>query len=181
MSVIGLTRAVIVVDMINDFVYGKFGSERARGIIPSISRLLETARTKGYLIIFTRDAHKTDDPEMKIWGEHAMKGTSGSEVIPDLNIQKGDHVIEKSTYSSFFNTELDSVLKRHSVDEVIIVGVTTDICVRHTAADAFFRGYKIIIPKECVQTISDEIQEKALDEMRRLYRAEIWDLERVIA
>jgi len=179
--VIDLTRAVIVVDMINDFVYGKFGSERARRIIPSMSRLLEAARAKGYLIIFTRDAHKTADPELKIWGEHAMKGTSGSEVIPDLNIQKGDHVIEKSTYSSFFNTELDSVLKRHGVDEVIIVGVTTDICVRHTAADAFFRGYKVIIPKECVQTISDEIQERALDEMKRLYHAEILDLEQVIA
>ncbi|MDH7508484.1 MAG: isochorismatase family cysteine hydrolase [Methanomassiliicoccales archaeon] len=178
---IALRRAVIVVDMINDFVYGKFGSERARGIIPAISRLLETARAKGYLVIFTRDAHESKDPEMKIWGEHAMKGTSGSEVIQDLKIHKGDHVIEKTTYSSFYNTELDSVLRRHNVDEVIIVGVTTDICVRHTAADAFFRGYKIIIPKECVQTISDEVQERALDEMKRLYRAEIWDLDRVIS
>ncbi|MEM2943626.1 MAG: isochorismatase family cysteine hydrolase [Methanomassiliicoccales archaeon] len=176
-----MKRAIVVVDMINDFVYGKFGSERARGIVSSVSTLVDTARKRGDLIVFTRDAHSSSDPELEIWGDHAMKGTAGSEIIPDLKVKEGDHVIEKTTYSSFFNTNLDEVLKKHGIKEVVIVGVTTDICVRHTAADAFFRGYKIVIPKECVQTISDEIQDRALDEMKRLYKARIEELSKVIS
>ncbi len=176
-----MARAVIVVDMIDDFVYGKFGSERARSVVPCIKKLIESARKKGEPVIYLRDAHKRGDKELGVWGEHAMKGTKGSEIIPELAPQKGDHILEKQTYSSFFGTGLDDILKRHGVEEVVIVGVTTDICVRHTAADAFFKGFDVIIPTDCVQTISDDSQDRALEEMKKLYNAKVVGLDKVIS
>ncbi len=175
-----MERAVLVVDMIHDFVYGKFGSERAQRTIPCAKELIARARAKSVPVIYLRDAHKKGDKELEVWGEHAMRGTTGSEVIPEIAPQKGDYVLEKTRYSSFHETGLDKLLEKLGVKEVIVTGVTTDICVRHTAADAFFRGYRVIVPTECVQTISDEAQCNALDEMKKLYNAEIVSLSKVI-
>jgi nicotinamidase-related amidase len=173
-------RAVLVVDMIHDFIYGKFGSERAKRTIPCIQKLIAEARRKGIPVIYLKDAHKKGDRELDVWGEHAMKGTKGSEIISEITPLKGDYVLEKTRYSSFHETGLDELLDKLGVKEVILTGVTTDICVRHTAADAFFRGYRVTVPSECVQTISDEAQCNALDEMKKLYNAEIVSLSKVI-
>ena len=109
-----------------------------------------------------------------------MKGTKGSEIIPEITPQKGDYVLEKTQYSSFHETGLGGLLNKLGVKEVILAGVTTDICVRHTAADAFFRGYSVTVPSECVEAISDDAQCKALDEMKRLYNAKIEKLNKVM-
>jgi len=175
-----MERAVVVVDMIHDFVYGKFGSERAQRTVPCIKKLLTEARKKGMPVIYLKDAHGKGDKELEVWGEHAMKGTKGSEIIPEITPQKGDYVLEKTRYSSFHETGLDGLLNKLGVKEVILAGVTTDICVRHTAADAFFRGYSVTVPSECVETISDDAQCKALDEMKRLYNAKIEKLDKVM-
>ncbi|MDD1767372.1 MAG: cysteine hydrolase [Methanomassiliicoccales archaeon] len=175
-----MKRAVLVVDMIHDFVYGKFGSERAQRVVPCVKELLARAREKGLPVIYLRDAHKKGDKELEVWGEHAMKGTKGSEIVPEIAPQKGDYVLEKTRYSSFHETGLDKLLDELGVKEVIVAGVTTDICVRHTAADAFFRGYSVTVPTECVQTISDEAQCNALDEMKKLYNAKVVSLSKVI-
>jgi nicotinamidase-related amidase len=175
-----MERAVVVVDMIHDFVYGKFGTDRAQRIVPCIKKLLAQARKKGVPVIYLKDAHGKDDKELEVWGQHAMKGTKGSEIIPEIAPQKGDHVLEKTRYSSFHETGLDELLKKLGVKEVILVGVATDICVRHSAADAFFRGYRITVPSECVETISDDAQCRALDEMKRLYNAKVETLRKVM-
>jgi hypothetical protein len=78
--------------MIHDFVYGKFGSERAQRIVPCVKRLLTEARKNGMPAIFLRDAHRKGDKELEVWGEHAMKGTKGSEIIPEIAPQNGDYV-----------------------------------------------------------------------------------------
>ena len=173
-------KAVIVIDMIHDFVYGKFGSEKAQAVIPCISTLLDHARKNGIPVIYVKDAHTAGDKELEVWGEHAMKGTEGSQIIMELVPKAGDYVLEKSTYSSFRDTGLDALLRELNVDEVVLTGVTTDICVRHSAADAFFRGLEIIIPRGCVNSFSDEIQERALKEMVDLYRARVEELEKVM-
>lgn len=175
-----MTRAVIIVDMINDFVYGKFGGERPQATIPCIKKLLEHSRENDIPVIYLKDAHRESDPEMEVWGEHAMKGTEGSQIIDELKPMEGDYVLEKTQYSSFFETGLTDLLRSLEVEEVIIVGVTTDICVRHTAADAFFRGFRILVPRGCVNTLSDEVQERALQEMENLYKTKVVDLDQVI-
>jgi nicotinamidase-related amidase len=76
--------AVLVNDMLNDFVHGKLRSNRASHIIPKLKALLEAARKKDIPIFYCNDEHEIFDPELKIWGPHAIKFTPGSEVIHEL-------------------------------------------------------------------------------------------------
>jgi len=168
-----MRSAVLVIDMIEDFVNGRLGFENAKKIVPNIAGLLETARTKGVPVIYVCDSHLPGDPEISLWGEHAMAGSPGSKVIRELCPRPGDFMVEKSTYSAFYGTNLDCLLKRLNVDRVILTGVTTDICVLHTAADAFFRGYRIVTVSDCTAAFDEGTHRRALETMRRLYGAEI--------
>jgi len=132
-------EAVVVIDMLEDFVTGALKCERADRIIPNIKKLVETSRKKTIPIIYSSDAHLPTDFELKKWGKHAMKGTRGAEVISQLKPAKEDIVLEKRAYSGFFETGLDSVLRNLKVDTLILTGLHTNMCVRHTAADAFFQ------------------------------------------
>ena len=132
--------AILVIDMLNDFVTGELRCDTAQEIIPSIQKLLNAAREHDLPVIFCNDAHLHCDSELKKWGKHAMKGSKGAEVIPELDPTPNDYIIEKRTYSGFFETGLDLLLRDLHSDTVIITGMHTNICDRHTAADAFFRG-----------------------------------------
>jgi nicotinamidase-related amidase len=167
----GMKEAVLVVDMVNDFVYGKLKTDRAQWIIPNIQRLAAEARRSGRPVIYVNDAHLPTDPEMDVWGEHSMRGTEAAQTIPELAPQPEDQVLEKRTYSAFYETGLDTVLRRLGVDTVVIAGMHTNICDRHTSADAFHRGYKVVIPTDCVQALTDEEHESGLDYLKRIYGA----------
>jgi nicotinamidase-related amidase len=164
----------MVIDMINDFVTGVFKNERAEKIIPDIQRLLNFARENKIPVIYVNDAHLPNvDTEFDVWPQHAVAGTWGAQVVDELKPKKGDFVIEKRRYSAFHGTGLDQLLRELKVDTLILTGVVTDICIQHTAADAFFRGYKIIVPEDCVETIDEQTQKAALDYLKRVYGSEI--------
>ncbi len=175
-----MKKAIIVVDMIHDFVTGKLGSPRAQKIIPNIAALLKKARKQGIPIIYLRDAHTKTDREMSIWGEHAMKGTDASEIVPELKPEKNDIVIEKRWYSGFVDTELSSVLKKLGVDTLIILGVSTDICVQNNVGHAYFSGYKTIVPQDCTASIDEEAHEQAIKYMKNIYGAEITSSDKIL-
>jgi nicotinamidase-related amidase len=118
--------------------------------------------------------------EMDIWGEHAMKGSRGSEIIPELKPLKNDIVIEKKWYSGFVDTELPSVLKKLGIDTLIITGVSTDICVQNNVAHAYFSGYRTIVPLDCTASINEEDMEKSLKYMKHIYGTEIIDSQEVL-
>src|SRR3990170_8631518 len=92
-------RAVIVIDMLEDFVYGALKNKRAKRIIPNIKKLLFYARRKGWTVVYANDAHLPGDPEEKVWGPHAMAGSRGAQVISELKPKRGDYVLGKRTYS----------------------------------------------------------------------------------
>lgn len=167
--------AILVIDMIADFVTAKFGSPEAQRIVPAIEALLARARKQKVPIIYLKDTHEKGDEELKIWGEHAMKGTAGSEIVKELRPGKGDSVVEKRFYSGFAGTNLDAILQRLRVKELILVGVSTDICVQNNAAEAFFRGYRVIVPRDCTASITEEGHQRALEYMQRIYGARIAD------
>jgi nicotinamidase-related amidase len=164
--------ALIVDDILQDFVYGKLKSEKARAIIPNTKLLITTARRAKVPVIYVCDAHLSSDPEIKLWGPHAMKGTAGARVVHELKPTASDYVLEKRVYSSFHDTGLDLLLRDLKVDNVVIVGLYTDICVRHSAADAFYRGYKITIPKDCVESLAGANNED-IEYLRKIYNAKI--------
>jgi nicotinamidase-related amidase len=165
--------ALIVDDILHDFVYGKLKSKRAAAIIPKTKLLISAARRAKVPVIYVCDAHLSSDPEIKLWGPHAMKGTRGARVVDELKPKKGDYVLEKRVYSSFHDTGLDLLLRNLRISSIVIVGLYTDICVRHSAADAFYRGYKITIPRDCVESLAEGENDKGLEYLRRLYNARI--------
>ncbi len=175
-----MKKALIVVDMINDFVTGKLGSERAQKIVPNVAALIKRARKQGIPIVYLRDAHTKADREMDIWGEHAMKGTEASEIIPELKPEKNDIVIEKRWYSGFVDTKLSDVLKKLGADTLIFTGVSTDICVQNNVGDAYFLGYKTIVPSDCVASIEEEAHEQSLKYMKNIYGAEITNSDKAL-
>jgi nicotinamidase-related amidase len=168
-------QALVVIDMLNDFVTGKIANPRAERIIPTIGDLLEQARADRdrWLVVYANDAHLPGDFELRVWGEHAMAGTPGAEIIPELAAREGDFVLPKRTYSSFHETGLDPLLRAHGVDTVVLTGQHTNICIRHTAADAFFRGYAVVVPRDAVEAMSDEDHEGGLRYLETIYKAEV--------
>ena len=158
--------AIILVDMLNDFVTGQIKVKRGKAVIAPLQRLVIAARINDVPVIYSNDAHYPQDVEVtRKWGNHAIKGTSGAQVIPELKPEEGkDYIVEKRTYSGFFETGLDPLLrslyKGEGVKTVVLGGLHTHMCVRHTAADAFFRGYRIVIAKDGVEAFTEKDKEK---------------------
>ena len=175
-----MKKVLIVVDMINDFVTGILGSDRARKIVPDIAALLKKARKLGIPVIYLRDAHESTDKELGIWGEHAMKGTQGSEIIPELKPEKNDIVIEKKWYSGFVDTDLPEILKKMGADTLILTGVSTDICIQNSVASAYFSGYRTIVPSDCTASIDEESYEISLKYMKNIFGTEITTSDKVL-
>ena len=158
-----MRAAVIVIDMINDFVTGVFKSDRATKIIPNIKALLDHARKQKTPIIYATDAHLPGvDREFDVWGKHAEAGSRGAEIIDELKPRKGDFRVFKRKYSAFQGTGLDQLLRELKADTVILCGVVTDICIQHTAADAFVNVYRIIVPTNCVGGVDTPAYETAI-------------------
>lgn len=171
--------AVVVIDMIHDFVYGKLGSEGAKEIIPNIEDLLKSASENDVPIYFVEDSHEEGDKELELWGEHAMEKKKGSQTVSDLD-RFADEKLEKHTYSAFFETGLDELICSSSIDRLILVGVSTDICIQNSAAIAFFDGYEMIVPPDCTAAISKDKRETALEYMKNVYGVELEESEDII-
>lgn len=174
--------AVLVVDMLNDFVTGALKCDRGLAIVPKTAELLDGCRKKGVPVIFCNDAHlKGIDHELKLWGDHAIAGTFGAEVIPELNLCEQDYVVPKRRYSGFFHTDLDLLLKELGVDTVIMTGLHTHMCVRHTSADAYQLGYDIIVAKDATNSFTEEDYNYGLKYLKDTYGAEISDVDSILA
>ena len=171
-------KAFLVIDMLKDFVDpgGKlYIGDEARRVIPAIKRAIEHARNKGCPVIYVCDRHLPDDPEFSMFPPHCIVGSEGAEVTEELKPMPGDRVIPKRRYSAFFQTDLDLTLRELGVDELVILGVCTNICDLYTAADARMLGYKVTVLRECVASFDKEAHEFALKEMERTRGAKVED------
>lgn len=172
--------------MQNDFVKGKLKCERATRIIPNIKTLLERAHARNIPVFYCIDEHlPLDTYEMKLWGPHAMKGTKGADIIDELRPSAGnDYVVSKRTYSAFDGTGLDRALNGlydgKGADTLIITGLHTNICDRHTSYDAFTRGLKIMIPEDGVEAFTEQEHLSGLEYMKRFYGAEIMKVSEIV-
>jgi len=179
-------KAVIVLDMLNDFVTGGLKCERCMHIVPNLKKLVVAAHKQKVPVIYANDAHLPVDEEVvERWGKHAIRGTKGAEVIPELKPLKTDYIVEKRTYSGFHETGLDMLLRSlyhgEGVRTVILTGLHTNICVRHTAADAFFRGYRIIVARDGVEAFTKEDHEQGLEYLKNIYSAKIQTVDEIIS
>jgi nicotinamidase/pyrazinamidase len=169
-------KALIIVDMLNDFVDEKgalYCGDTARLIIPFILERLMGYRNRENLVIYLQDAHDEDDKEFEKFPKHSVTGTWGSEVIPELSPQTGETVISKKRYSGFYGTDLENVLKSADVDEVAVVGVCTSICVMDTVGGLANRDYNITVPVKGVADFDPEMHQFSLKRMEKIYGADV--------
>lgn len=175
-------RAILVVDMLNDFVTGALKCDRGLAIVPKTAELLRAARAKNVPVIFCNDAHLKDiDHELKLWGDHAIAGTKGAEVIPELELCATDYVVPKRRYSGFFHTDLDLLLKELGVDTVILTGLHAHMCVRHTAADAYQLGYDVVVAKDATDSFTEEDYLYGIKYLKETYGAKVTDVDTLVS
>ena len=178
----GANRALIVVDMQRGFLeegYPLFCGDEARRIIPAVRRTVEEALDQGIPVFFTADAHEQNDREFAIYPPHCIRGTVEAEIIPELALylDRGT-LIETVTYSAFFDTDLHQRLQELEVEELTFCGVCTDICVLHTVADAYFRGYRITVRRDGVASFDPEAHRFGLRHMETVFGARLIGEER---
>lgn len=168
----GMKTALVIIDMLNDFVLPGAPLEvpATREILPTLKQRLEQARKDGLPVIHVCDAHAPDDREFERmgWPPHAVRGTRGAEVVDELAPLAGEPVIAKTSYSGFHDTELDQTLKQLGIEELILTGCVTSICVLYTAADAVMNGYRVTVPADCVAPLDPKDGEFALNQMRNV-------------
>jgi len=168
----GEKRALLILNMQNDFVFegGAMTVPGAEALVPRIGALASEFRERQEPVIYLCDTHDEDDPEFQHARPHALRETIGAEVIEDLDPQPGDYIIEKTTWSGFFGTTLEEVLRDEAVDDLVLTGVCTNRCVHYTAADAAMRGYGIEVPEETTAARDPGAGKYALKQIREILR-----------
>ena len=175
-------KALVIIDMLDDFVDGALANPQAQAIVPALARLLDHARRDGWVVVFSNDAHEPGDPELAVWGHHAMAGTPGARVIAALEPHPGEREIvsPKRVYGAFDGTGLAECLKGLGVDEIVLTGQHTHICIRHSAYGAMLAGFRITVPRDAVCTFEGVDEQQALDYLRDVYAAQITTVDELI-
>jgi len=158
--------ALIVVDMQGDFLepdgwLALTGADIGPldAVVPLAKRVLQAARGAELFTVFTVEAHRSDLsdlPDNKLWrsrrlgqegplGRHLVRGGRGAEIVPALAPREGEPVIAKPGKSAFIGTDLDQLLRRRGVRNLVFAGITTDGAVQCTLRDANDRGYECLI------------------------------------
>jgi nicotinamidase-related amidase len=161
-----MAKIMLIVDMVKGFIENETADgscalyiEGAKSIVPNIKREMEALSEKDHLI-FLCDAHDEDDKEFESWPRHCLKDTEESEVIDELEehqTKASTKKMFKTRFSGFFGTPLSDILEEIEViDEVIVTGVVTEVCVFATALDARYRDYPVTIPRDCVFPLDKE-------------------------
>jgi nicotinamidase-related amidase len=170
-----MKRALINIDYTVDFVAdegaltcGKPGQE----IEGSITKVTNEFIENNDYVVFAIDAHGKNDvyhPETKLFPPHNIKGTEGRQLYGSLNItyqnnKLRDYVywMDKTRYSAFAGTDLELKLRERGITEVHLVGVCTDICILHTAIDAYNKGFHIVVHQDAVASFNHAGHEWAL-------------------
>ncbi len=172
--------ALVIVDMLVDNLKtGRHTAVEREGmaVVPAIRRAAEGLREQGLPVVFANDSFLPGD---FLFGgrmePHALRGTPGAEVIPELAPAAGDHVVPKRRFSAFYKTDLDQTLRLAGVDTVAVAGITTPFCVLATAFDALAHDFRAVILEDATAAHKPEVHRACLD----LYRKNaLWPLFRV--
>jgi nicotinamidase-related amidase len=178
--------ALLIIDMQRDFLEaGGFGamlgndiSQLRRTIQPN-SKLLAAWRTAGLQVMHTREGHRPDLTDLPLvkkvrgrgkicigdvgpMGRILVRGEPGHDIIPELYPLPTEPVIDKPGKGAFFATDLHAILQNRDIKQLIVTGVTTEVCVHTTIREANDRGYDCLVPEDCVGSYFPEFQEIGL-------------------
>ncbi|MEO6742708.1 MAG: cysteine hydrolase [Chthoniobacteraceae bacterium] len=178
--------ALLIIDMQRDFLEpGGFGemlgndvSQLRRTIEPN-QRLLAAWREMGLQVIHTREGHRPDLTDLPLakkirgrsktmigdsgpMGRILVRGEAGHDIIPELYPLPNEPVIDKPGKGAFYATDLHSILQHRGIQQLVVTGVTTEVCVNTTVREANDRGYDCLVPADCVGSYFPEFQEMGL-------------------
>lgn len=168
--------ALVIVDMQNDFVHpdGALHVPAAKEVLPHIQDLLRRARQRGVHVAYTQDTHREGDPEWNNWPEHVKLETWGWQIVEEVEPRPDEVVCPKSRYDGFYGTSLEHYLSRvWDVENVVIVGTVSNICVLHTAASAGLRFFRLVLPADGVGAITNFGQAMTLRLVSWLYPGDV--------
>ena len=156
-----MRAAVLVIDVQKDFFTHELLVKQRRSFVDSINDLVRTARAKKYPVVWVRTEFRQDMTDAfrhfrKQGTPICVVGSDGANLLDELDAAPSDTVLVKKRYSSFFQTELDIMLKNWSVTHLILAGIYTHACVRTTAIDAYQRDYEVILARDCVASNDQE-------------------------
>jgi nicotinamidase-related amidase len=178
--------ALVIIDMQRDFLEpGGFGEalgndvSRLTAAIRPCMALLEMARSRRLLVVHTREGHRpdmTDAPKAKVergaprqrigdvgpMGRILIRGEPGHDIIRDLYPRPGEPVVDKPGKGAFYATDLHLILHDRGIENLIVCGVTTEVCVNTTVREANDRGYRCIVPADCCGSYFPEFHEMGL-------------------
>ncbi|UQS82352.1 cysteine hydrolase [Bombilactobacillus folatiphilus] len=179
-------EALLIIDYTNDFVADKgtlTAGAPAQKLESYIVQLAEQFLKDEKWVILPTDLHQKDDlyhPETKLFPPHNLANTWGREFYGQLQTwyeQNRDNPalynLAKNRYSAFANTNLDNFLRERKIETLHLTGVCTDICVLHTAIDAYNRDYNLVIHQDGVATFNPQGQTWALDHFKNSLGATI--------
>lgn len=164
-------RALIVIDYTVDFVTGKLPvGEPALAIEGEIVRLTEEFLREGSEVVMAVDLHEEGDPyhpESRLFPPHNIRGTGGRDLYGKLQeVYEANRErirwMDKTRYSAFCGTDLELRLRARGITELHLIGVCTDICVLHTAVDAYNKGFGITVHRGAVASFNPAGHEWAL-------------------
>ena len=164
-----MRKAIVVVDMQNDFIDGALGTKEAQAMLPRMVEKLTAARAEGVALIFTMDTHGADylatQEGKKLPVPHCIRGTVGWAIADALTpfVKEAEAVIEKPTFGA---TALPTTLREY--DAIELVGLCTDICVISNAllVKAFYPEKRICVDAACCAGVTPESHANALAAMR---------------
>ncbi|BAC12521.1 pyrazinamidase : nicotinamidase [Oceanobacillus iheyensis HTE831] len=179
-------KALLNIDYTIDFVAedgalttGKPG----QAIESKIVQITKAFADQGDYVVFAIDAHQPDDeyhPEQQLFPPHNIVGTKGRQLFGELETlyqrikeQENVYYFDKTRYSAFAGTDLELKLRERGIEEVHLVGVCTDICVLHTAVDAYNKGFRIVIHQDAVASFNQVGHEWALGHFEQSIGAEV--------
>jgi nicotinamidase-related amidase len=181
------TVAVVVIDMQRDFVDpGGFGEALGNDVsllrkaVPGTRRVLDAARKANILVIHTREGHRPDLADLPAskkargklkagigdpgpMGRILVRGERGHDIIDELKPAPGEPVVDKPGKGAFYATDLDAILKSRGIKQLIVCGVTTEVCVTTTVREANDRGYDCLVLEDCVASYFPKFQKSALE------------------
>lgn len=195
--VMNMTKGFLFKEYGNDAVL-----ERARNMIPAIRSLEEDFISRGFPVIYVNDGHLETDFEIKDWGPHSMRMDEGTRIVDGLKcdnilvlgrgwkewdvdgIGEGKLLfeVEKGTYSGFTDnggqpTALNSLLRKLGIkagDSLYFTGLHTNGGIKHTAADAYFRGFHPVIVSDCTDSMDDPDNSRGMNHSQALDYAKFW-------
>ena len=182
--------ALVIIDMQRDFIEpGGFGETLGnkvallQAIVPTVKRVLQAWREAGGLVVHTREAHRADlsdcppakrlrgNPSLRIgdqgpMGRILVAGEPGNQIVPELAPVDGELVVDKPGKGAFYATGLHEMLQQRGIQQLLFMGVTTEVCVQTSMREANDRGYDGLLLEDCTESYFPQFKAATLEMVR---------------